>query len=183
MRRPRFIAALDLTSQEDRSLLWKFKNLRPLFGEPFHHDIDESFQDICNAEQDAISTITLLRREAALTSAEHSAFRRLVADDKSMRYEHERLEKSFKNWQESSLGLSRHTEMYRDVEEEDDEEEDEWVNPLMWSDEKVNEVQNKVRRWKGQREMMRQVKGILDTMHEVVEIENRGGFEDDDSEF
>jgi hypothetical protein len=97
MRRPRFIAALDLTSQEDRSLLWKFKNLRPLFGEPFHHDIDESFQDICNAEQDAISTITLLRREAALTSAEHSAFRRLVADDKSMRYEHERLEKSFKN--------------------------------------------------------------------------------------
>ena len=152
MRRSRFIAALNSTSQEQRSLLWRFKNLRPLFGETFHHDMQEFFHNISNTEHNTISIIILLRREAALTAAQHSTLRSLVVDAASMRREHEGLDEAFRKWQEHSLRLTPDWQEPFIAGDEDG-----WANPLTWSDEKLREVQDAVGRWKGQREMMGQV--------------------------
>jgi hypothetical protein len=154
---------------------WKqaFQILPPLFGKPSHHfgDEIEDFEilDVKQAEDDAVHTIMIFRREATVSSREQAALYKLMEERDYMRKEMRSIDDVFKSWQESILGLPKNTFpclVISDAETEDDGDS----NPLTWSKEKLAKTRESVRKWKRQQLNIQQITDFDGHEHALAQL-------------
>jgi hypothetical protein len=161
VRRERLDASLDLDVKNDRHIKWSLRLLRPLFGrpQPSHSSTLQRFED------NAISTLLLLRREAAMTARQKAYLRQLNEDRQAMEKEIDELSDKFDNFKshlrphaQFSLAVPFHTDtnVPRD--------------PIAWPDDLRATIEERVRKWKSQRKIMQQMSALLTSSNEALAV-------------
>ncbi|KAF2106975.1 hypothetical protein BDV96DRAFT_607010 [Lophiotrema nucula] len=183
LRRQRYRAALDPNDKRDLGLRWRMDNLPQLYGKETWSRVACAFSDIEEEEQRAGQVIMLLRKEAAMSRRQHNQLRSIAEARKHMHKETEHLDTLFKKWQENLLGLpSLSLERLKDTAVESLDSVD--PNPVTWSAQTLAKVQDSLKRWDGQRNVIKQMTSFLDATNAVAELPedafNGDGLSDDD---
>jgi hypothetical protein len=171
VRRQRLHAALNPNNKVDRHIKWSLRLLRPLFGKP-RHDTTLSLEEI---ENSAVIKLLLLRREAAMTTQQLTYLHQLCKDHQVMRHQMQELDKSFKDFQSHITGLPSYSH---------------WLpsdnilpcNPVAWPEDLIVSVEERVKRWKSQRNTVKQMHALLCTSNEALTVPE-DSFDDLDNDF
>lgn len=177
MRRKRYRSKLNPDDQNDSRTLWKMSIMRPLWGRVSNGSATASWDDVERVENFAVETLLLLRRDAAMSHYERAELDMLVVEKATMNKEIKLLDSMFKKWQEQLLALPNLSLERIHLDQEL------YPNPLTWSDEVVDRLKQSLTRWKGQKEVIKQMTAFLDATNTVAMLAEDAFETDSGSEF
>lgn len=152
---------LDPDRKPDRHAKWALRLLRPLFGKP---QLDHTTLEPA-AEDHAVATLLLLRREAALTATQLASLRQLDDDRQTMDKEITKLSKNFNEFTAHLKPTSEFSFMMPMYGEDDIPR-----NPIAWTDDLLAKIEGRVGKWKSQRKVIWQVQALLSSSNEALAI-------------
>ena len=134
---------------------------------------------LADTENDATSTLLLLRREAGMSQPQIAHLYRLAADLHALNAQMRVLEEAFAEFRNNmtlsgcvlSLAFPGLDDAWRVPR-----------NPVAWSDELRAKVEGLVGKWIAQKEMMERIQGLFDASNVALGVPD-DGFDDLDSEF
>ncbi|KAF2004276.1 hypothetical protein P154DRAFT_531589 [Amniculicola lignicola CBS 123094] len=158
IRRSQIQRNLDPQRRQDKRTIWALRLLTPLWGKRFCGEASPPYDILERTEEDSMRVLMLLRKEAAMTAAEHKNLQQLASDWKEMVSGMSTMSNLFKGWQGNfkisgmeSMQINELLFSPKPIPE----------NPIEWSNEFMAEVAEKVSRWKTQRNVIEQVKDLL----------------------
>jgi hypothetical protein len=161
VRRERLRASLNLDRKDDRLMNWEINLLWPLFGRSRHDRADETFTGLESNEDNAIETLSLLRKEASMSASEAAYLKHLYEERSNMERDLEVLSKNFGDWKSLLFGIDVRKDKANTLPIVP-------RNPAAWSDEVREREEERIRTWQSQRKVIGQIAllvgGSIDAM-------------------
>lgn len=153
-RRHQLQATLNLEAQVDRRINWEMNLLRPLFGQPRYDKAASNLFNLERVENEAIEILSFLRREASLSERETAHLKQLAEDRVTMERDFMSLDSIYSDWRKKFSGLrggSLRSFRLPKVP----------PNPIAWSERIQAREEERMRNWKSQEEVLKQVTWLL----------------------
>ncbi|KAF2731148.1 hypothetical protein EJ04DRAFT_567147 [Polyplosphaeria fusca] len=165
VRRMRMRSHLDLQQSHDRRCDWALGKLRPLFGRRRYDKASFPWDQLEQNEDDAMSILKELRREARMSFKERMHFESLVRDWQTYVEEHERIAALTSRWVDNvylpRTAPSSPPPWYT---------EGVSLNYLTWSDGERKTIEDRIRRWKSQKGTIEQLEDLLESSNVALEV-------------
>jgi hypothetical protein len=174
VRRQRLRANLDLNNKSHRLINWGMNLLRPLFGRPRYDKASSEFIGLEKVEDDAAKVLGLLRKEASMSQVEVAYVEQLSKDRSQMERDLDAINSMFGAWKCKLFGVSAGPTGSSSLPRLPQ-------NPAAWSIELKIQEQERVKMWRSQREVIRQLGQVLNGSIEVLSLPE-DAFDDCDSD-
>ncbi|KAF9699972.1 hypothetical protein EKO04_002077 [Ascochyta lentis] len=178
VRRQRLHAALDPNNKIDRHIKWSLRLLRPLWGIAQCHD-PSTLDPI---ETDAVRTLLLLRRTAALTERQLKHLHQLAADYDRMVKTMGELSRSVEDLKSQLIIPEPRDMRYSSIPQGHFQPQIISCNPVAWSDELRAKIETRVQRWRAQISLIEQMQTLMTMSQEALSVPE-DAFDVMDSEF
>ncbi|PSN59381.1 hypothetical protein BS50DRAFT_230617 [Corynespora cassiicola Philippines] len=164
IRRQRLRAALDTEDKDDRRINWAMNQLPPLFGKRRYDKASAPWDGLERAENKAISILCQLRREAKTTPKELARLQKIAEERKIMEKELNGVAQTFGEWKYN---------MYKPEHQHQVPIERLPIlpkNPAIWNTEVRKAEEERVKRWKSQRDTIQRLALLLSGSTEALAV-------------
>lgn len=153
-------------SKDDSRILWHMRLLPPLWASapsPKHTPLS-----LTPTENDAITTLLLLRRAASLTSSQLTYLHTLHSSYQTMESALRDLDETYSEFKsymnmpgfQMNILLPAVIRNAKNIPR----------NPVAWSDELRSKIEGMVEKWRGQREVVEKVRGLLESSNVAMAV-------------
>jgi hypothetical protein len=163
LRRERLRAALDLNSVDYRLLNWEINMLRPLFGRPRYDKASTEFAALERDEDDATVILSLLRKEASMSSDEIAYLEQLSKDRLSMERDLATMTAAFGDWKRMLFGVNVRNNGANSLPRIS-------LNAAAWSDDVRAQEEERIGMWRSQRTTIGQLASLFNGSMEAMSL-------------
>jgi hypothetical protein len=144
--------------------------LPPLFGKPRYDTAYAPWDSLEHAENDALRMLTVLRREASMSTQELAHLKQLASDRITMTQELKSINTEFVNWKKNLYGRATQRMQGFHIDMDLDVGLSIAANPLFWDEKTTMAVEQEVRKWRTQRKTTEQVMALLRASNDALEV-------------